>query len=127
LNTKILNYPKRGEIYLIDLNFGKIRTGLIEIWGVRPCVVVSTNGFNKFSKMVTVVPLSRIDCETGRKKIRKTDIEIRKEEADLVYNSKIVVNQIMSIDIERIRKRLGEIDDDKLQLVKQKLTCLLLD
>jgi mRNA interferase MazF len=102
-----------------------IKSNLIEIWGVRPCLIVSANVVNMDSQMVTIVPLSKINNNFGRKRLRKTDIYIKKEEGNLDYNSKIVLNQIRSIDIKRIRKKLGTVSDEKVILVKHCLTNIL--
>ncbi|OGE26903.1 hypothetical protein A3C26_03890 [Candidatus Daviesbacteria bacterium RIFCSPHIGHO2_02_FULL_39_12] len=83
------NYPKRGEIYIADLNpaFGR------EIHKKRPVLIISNNMINQIYPLVIAIPFSSIVPEfvgadvvkfTGQKGLNKA--------------SALIVNQIKSID-----------------------------
>lgn len=110
------NYPKRGEIFIANLDPGFGR----EIRKKRPILIVSNNVMNKTSATVIMVPLSSIVPElTGPHMV---NIE---ENLGLDKRSVIVIDQIRSIDKERIFKKVGSISAKKLEEVEYTLRLVL--
>jgi mRNA interferase MazF len=96
-------HPKRGEIHLVNLDPTRGR----EIKKTRPCLVISPDELNAYIQTVIVAPLIsagkpypfRISCQFEKK-------------AGL-----IVLDQIRTVDRERLVRRLGAIPAPILQRV----------
>jgi mRNA interferase MazF len=86
---------RRGEVYLVTLNPTRGR----EIQNTRPCVVVSPDELNAHLRTFIVAPLTtgshpypfRIPCRFAGK------------------NGHVVVDQIRTVDRERLVRRLGRV------------------
>lgn len=87
--------PRRGEVYLIDLN--PTRGG--EIRKVRPCLVVSPEELNAHLRTVIVAPLTtgshaypfRVPCRFAGKV------------------GHVVLDQVRAVDRDRLLRRLGRL------------------
>jgi mRNA interferase MazF len=94
---------RRGEVFLIDLS--PSRGG--EIRKTRPCVVVSPDELNPYLRTFIVAPLTtgkhdypfRVACRFGSK------------------DSHVVLDQIRTVDRERMVRKLGRIAPNTLQRV----------
>jgi len=103
-------YPKRGYVYLVDLNptFG------VEIQKIRPCVIVQNDVGNQYSPMTSVAPI------TSRKPIgHPTEVIVKAPEGGLKKDSVIIVQQIRAIDKRRMIKRLGNLKLETMRKVDQ--------
>ncbi len=86
-------HPKRGDVHLIGLDPTRGR----EIKKTRPCVVISPDELNAHLQTVIVAPLTssgkpypfRVPCQFQRKQ------------------GLIVLDQIRTVDRERLLRRLG--------------------
>ena len=93
----------RGEVYLVALNPTRGR----EIRKTRPCIVISPDELNAHLQTYIVAPLTtgshsypyRVACRFSGK------------------DGHIVVDQIRTIDAERLVKRLGRVPDPTLAKV----------
>jgi mRNA interferase MazF len=80
-----------------------------EIKKTRPCVVISPNEMNKYLGTVVIAPM------TSQSKNYPTRIKVE-------HNNKtgwVVIDQIRTIDKQRILKILDHLTDNELTLVKQ--------
>jgi mRNA interferase MazF len=80
-----------------------------EIKKTRPCVVISPNEMNKHLDTVVIAPM------TSHSKIYPTRIKVE-------HNNKtgwVVIDQIRTIDKQRIVKILDRLTDNEISLVKQ--------
>ncbi|MFA5480373.1 MAG: type II toxin-antitoxin system PemK/MazF family toxin [Candidatus Muiribacteriota bacterium] len=92
----------KGDIVIVCLD----PTIGSEINKTRPAVIVSNNIGNKFSARVIVAPLtSNVD------KIFPFQVLINN---DFIIPSKILLDQIRTIDKQRIIKKLGSVSTEKL-------------
>jgi mRNA interferase MazF len=82
-----------------------------EIKKTRPCVVISPNEMNKFLKTVVIAPM------TTRSKNYPTRIEIKHDNK----NGWIVLDQIRTIDRQRIIKNLGRLTKSEINELKSVL------
>lgn len=100
---------KRGEIYLVDLE--PVRGS--EQGGVRPCLVVQNNILNLNSPVTIVASI------TSRIKSKKfvTNVFIPGNSVGLDNDSAVLLNQIKTIDKNRIIKKIGELDIEKIKEV----------
>ena len=101
-----LQQVKRGEIYWANLD----PTIGAEIKKTRPVLVVSNNINNKYSPLVTILPIS-----SNVKNLYPYEVLVEKGIAGLKNASIIKANQIKTIDKKRINRQLiGFIDDSEI-------------
>ncbi len=87
---------KRFEVYLINLD----PTIGVEIKKTRPCVVISPDEMNSTIRSVIIAPM------TTKTRAYPTRIACRFEERQ----AEIVLDQIRTVDQQRLQKRLGRLD-----------------
>lgn len=105
----------RGDIYYADLSpvVGS------EQGGVRPVLIVQNNMGNKYSPTVIA---AAITSRTGKTKL-PTHIEVSACQSvgdagsGLMKNSVILLEQIRTIDKQRLKERMGKLDDRTMQQV----------
>ena len=91
--------PRRGEIYAV--NFA--RTEGARISKTRPAVVVQNDIGNRYSPITIVAAItSRFDEPPY-----PTEVVMEPAESGLPLCSAVVLNQIRSVDRQRLGKRLG--------------------
>jgi mRNA interferase MazF len=95
--------PSRGDVYLVELD----RTRGSEIRKIRPCLVVSPDELNEHLRTVIIAPMTtgghaypwRVSCRfQGRSGFVATD-------------------QLRTVDVERLAKRLGRLAPNSLAAV----------
>lgn len=92
--------PKKGEIWLVDLNPSRGH----EQRGIRPAVVVSVDEFNSCpADLVVVVPI------TSKNKNIPLHVEIQAKATGIHAVSYAKTEDIRSISKERLIKRIGTI------------------
>jgi mRNA interferase MazF len=80
--------------------------------GRRPVLVVSSNNFNALPHSLCVaVPLTRTNRHLP------LHVEIASGQAGLTANSVIMCDQVRSISIDRLQKRVGVVDDGTISQV----------
>lgn len=109
-------YPKRGEIYLTDLDPGFGR----EIHKKRPVLIVSTNALNKTLPTVIVIPYSSIIPQ-----FVGYDVVVFLSQKGLDKKSALIVNQVRSVDKVRLGKKIGRVSKLKLAEVEDSLKVIL--
>jgi len=102
LNKENTNY-KRGSVVLVNLGD---KDGSIQ-YGIRPCVVISNDLNNKYSTVLTVVPLST----SKFKKELPTHISITTDNSEIEKDSIALCEQPMLITKDKIIKELFELDN----------------
>ena len=80
-----------------------------EIKKTRPCVIVSPNEMNKFLNTIVVAPM------TSTSKAYPTRIAVNHNQ----QNGWVVIDQIKTIDRQRIIKILGELSEKEILKVKK--------
>lgn len=101
---------ERGEVWLVNLSptIGR------EIRKTRPAVIISNDINNHHAGTVTVLPVT----DQGEK-IYPFEVAIGTEEAGLVKQSKILCQQIRTIDKGRLVKLLGRLSNEALNKVNK--------
>jgi mRNA interferase MazF len=111
-----MSEPRRGEIWLVDLNPTKGR----EPFGRRPALIVSVDLFNQGpAGLVVTLPI------TSKEKGIPFHLTIEAFESGLSKKSFIKCEDIRSITKERLLKRLGQISPKTLTDVEDRLRILL--
>mgnify|MGYP000079453027 CR=1 FL=1 len=100
---------KRGEIYLADLD--PVRGH--EQAGTRPVLIIQNDIGNRYSSTTIVAAItSRIS-----KKRLPVHVEISAQETGLPRDSVVLLEQIRTLDKERLIKRMGRLPPDKMEEV----------
>ncbi len=108
--------PSRGEVWTVDLNPARGH----EQAGIRPGLVVSTDGFNASpAGLVIILPL------TSQKKAIRSHVEVSPPEGGLRKRSFIKCEDIRSISVGRLTKRLGRVSSETLAAVAYRLRILI--
>src|SRR3954471_8993495 len=114
LKKELENNICRGEVYWIRLPLpdSKEKENIRELQGNHPGLVISNDGQNKFSPLITILPLtSQID------KIYPFQVF-----SELKGRSGIIlVDQIRTIDRKRFGDKLGELSLEMMEQVERAL------
>ena len=104
---------RRGEIYFADLDphYGS------EQGGKRPVIVIQNNTGNKFSPTVIVAAVS---SKVTKKPNQPTHVLIDRNPA-FSRPSMVLLEQIFTIDKERIQRRLGQTTPDEMYQINEAL------
>jgi mRNA interferase MazF len=106
--TKIIQ-PIRGEIYLVNFD----PTIGSEISKTRPALIIQNNIANRSSPIIIIAAItSKFDD-----RLYPTEVLIEPPEGGLKTISVILLNQIRSIDRQRLIRRIGAIGSEKLNEV----------
>ena len=104
-----ISAPARGEVYLVNFD----PTLGAKIKKTRPALVVQNDVANRHSPVTIVAAItSKYDDE-----LYPTEVLIRAGEGGLKQDSVVLLNQIRSIDRQRLVKKLGKVKDATLKQV----------
>ena len=100
---------KRGDIYYADLSpvVGS------EQGGVRPVLIVQNDVGNKFSPTVIA---AAITSQQGKTSL-PTHIEVNAHDCGLAKDSVVLLEQVRTLDKQRLRQRMGQVDSDVMERV----------
>jgi mRNA interferase MazF len=110
-------YPKRGEIYLtaLDPALGH------EIKKTRPALVIQNNVSNQFSSTTIVAAItSKVSTPPY-----PNETIIQPGRSGLVVVSTVRLDQIRTVDRQRLLTRLGSVDSDSMAAVDQAIKASL--
>lgn len=99
-------FPRRGEVYWVNLEpvIGS------EIAKTRPAVIISNDTGNEHADRVIVAPItSRRD-----NKIYPIEVGLEAGEAGLPRPSKVVLDQIRTVDKSRLGGKIGVLAPDRI-------------
>ena len=104
---------RRGDIYYADLRpvVGS------EQGGVRPVLIIQNDVGNKHSPTVICAAIS---SKMNKAKL-PTHVELNTRRCDMVKDSVILLEQLRTIDKQRLRERICHIDDELLERVNRAL------
>ena len=108
-----VGFPKRGEVYLVafDPTVGH------EIRKTRPALVVQNDVSNQYSPLTIVAAISSQFATPPHPR----EVVIEPSESGLPKASAVVVNQIRTVDRQRLIKRLGVLDSATMRRVDDAL------
>ncbi|MDN4164419.1 type II toxin-antitoxin system PemK/MazF family toxin [Cytophagales bacterium LB-30] len=107
---------KQFEIWIADLN---PRMGT-ETGKVRPVIIVQTN-LLKGHPSTIVCPITT-NVQTDSDILR---VHLKKSKLGLKEDSDIMIDQVRAIDNRRLVKRVGEVDSDIAEKIKENLRIVL--
>jgi mRNA interferase MazF len=100
------NFPKRGEIYWVDLE--PTRGG--ETQKKRPALVVSNDIGNETSKVVMIAPIT-----SKSKRVYPFEVKITLNQKP----AKIMLNQCRALDKTRFGDKIGNVDSETMGCVEE--------
>jgi mRNA interferase MazF len=105
-----MNFPKKGEVYLVSLNpvVGS------EICKSRPGLIISNNRNNEFADTITVIPIT-----SKTMKVYPFEVFIPKGVGGLEKDSKAKCDQIRTISKMRLIKYLGTLEESYLKEIEK--------
>jgi mRNA interferase MazF len=108
--------PARGEVWFVNLD---PTTGR-EQAGRRPALVVSVNELNQSAAdLIVVLPI------TSRDKQVRSHVPVDEGDGGLTTRSFIKCEDIRSISVRRLERRLGSLSTESLEAVEDRLRILL--
>jgi len=101
--------PKRGDIFLVnfDPTIGR------EIQKTRPALVIQNDIWNRYSPITIVAALTT----AVEGKVYPTEVLLKVSEGGLDRDSLVLLNQVRSIDTERLLKKLGKLTERRMKEV----------
>ena len=109
MTTKRILQPIRGEIYLVNFD----PTIGSEINKTRPALIIQNNIANENSPIIIIAAItSKFD-----NRLYPTEVRIDPPEGGLNQISVVLLNQIRSIDRQRLIRKIGVISIEKLHEV----------
>ncbi|MEG1536038.1 MAG: type II toxin-antitoxin system PemK/MazF family toxin [Clostridia bacterium] len=104
---------KRGELYYADLSpvVGS------EQGGVRPILIVQNDVGNKYSPTVIA---AAITSQINKAKL-PTHIELSAKDFGLPKDSVVLLEQIRTLDKQRLKEKIGEVPIDTMTKINQAL------
>lgn len=105
-NVNMMSRPKCGEIWMCNL-VGK--DGSVQS-GYRPVFILSNNKNNTYSTTLNIIPI------TSKMNKRKLPVHVELwsyEKYGLKSPSTMLVEQIMTINVESLDKKIGQVVDDE--------------
>ena len=111
--TRLTVSPKRGDVFLVTLD----PTLGAEIRKTRPALIIQNDIANRHSPITIVAAItSRVDAP-----LYPTEVLVRHPEGGLAADSMILLNQIRSVDKQRLFKRLGRMTPETMRKVDHAL------
>jgi len=98
----MMSFPRRGEIYLVSFDPAVGH----EIQKTRPALVIQNNVSNQYSPITIVAAIS---SQFGNPP-HPREVILPLEKSGLPRPSAVILNQIRSVDRQRLVKRLGMTD-----------------
>ena len=104
---------KKGDLFFADLSpvVGS------EQGGVRPVLVVQNDVGNKYSPTIIV---AAVTSQTGKAKL-PTHVELKATQGGHNKNSVVLLEQLRTIDKQRLKERIGSLSDSQLPVVDEAL------
>ena len=105
---------KRGDIYYADLSpvVGS------EQGGIRPVLIVQNDVGNRYSPTVIA---AAITSQRDKNKL-PTHIQVTADHCGLAKDSIVLLEQIRTIDKQRLKERMGKLDDGSMGKVNDALS-----
>mgnify|MGYP001021857807 CR=1 FL=1 len=99
---------KRGDLFLVNFNPGRGS----EQAGYRPAVVIQNNVGNRHGSTTIIAAIAAIT--TSINKIYPFMVRLHKGEVGLDQESAVNLAQILTLDKDRLDKKLGYLSDERM-------------
>ncbi len=105
--------PKRGEVYLVNFD----PTVGSEIQKTRPALILQNDVSNRYSAVSIVAAITSFDGAPPY----PTEVLVSAREGGLNKDSLVLLNQLRTVDKERLIKKLGRISAATMKKVEMSL------
>ncbi len=104
---------RRGDIYYADLSpvIGS------EQGGIRPVLIVQNDVGNKYSPTVIAAAITSKKFKTQL----PTHISVQADECGLAKDSIVLLEQVRTLDKQRLRERMGSLDEFEMSKINHAL------
>ena len=110
-------FPRRGDIYLVNFD----PTVGSEIRKTRPALIIQNDTANQYSPITIVAAMtSKFDLAPY-----PTEVVLEATGIGLTQRSAVLLNQIRSVDRQRLMKRIGRVDASVIRLVDRAIQITL--
>lgn len=109
--AKEVAFPRRGEIHLVSFDPAVGH----EIQKTRPAVVIQNDVSNRYSPITIVAAISSQFSDPPFPR----EVPVEPAESGLPRRSAVIVNQIRSVDRQRLVRRLGRLSPQSLRRLDQ--------
>lgn len=116
-NHRALNYPKRGEVYLVNFD----PTVGAEIRKTRPALILQNDIANRHSPITIVAAIT----SQFEEPLYPTEVFLAAGEGGMKVDSVALLNQIRSVDKKRLVKALGSLRPATMRRVDRALNVSL--
>lgn len=99
----------RGQIYFYS--FGETKDHRTQ--GQRPVLVVQNDIANRYSKTTIVAPIT----SRCHKTLRPTQVEIAPMDSGLYCTSRVLCEQLVTVDIDKLKGYVGEVTEEIMRQV----------
>jgi mRNA interferase MazF len=107
--TQEVGFPRRGDIYLVNFD----PTIGAEIRKTRPALIVQNDIANQYSPITILAAItSKFDIPPY-----PTEVIMETGESGLSQRSSVLLNQVRSVDRQRLVKRIGHASPETMQRV----------
>ena len=106
-------FPHRGDIYLVHFD----PTVGHEIRKTRPALILQNDVSNQYSPITIVAAISSQFSDPPFPR----EVVVEPAESGLPKRSAVILNQIRSVDRQRLAKKLGRLSDGEMQRVEEAL------
>jgi mRNA interferase MazF len=106
-----MRFPRRGELYWVNLD----PTIGSEIAKTRPALIISNDIGNQHADRVIVAPIS----SGGTGKVYPFEVLLRAGESGLAKDSKVLLDQIRTLDKSRLGGHIGTLAPERLEEVNR--------
>ena len=106
-------FPRRGEIYLVHFD----PTVGHEIRKTRPAVIIQNDVSNQYSPVTIVAAISSQFTDPPFPR----EVVVEPVESGLPRPSAVIVNQLRSVDRQRLAKKLGQLSGPSMRRVDEAL------
>ncbi len=109
--AQAVGFPRRGDIYLVNFD----PTLGAEIRKTRPALIVQNDIANRHSPITILAAItSKFDVPAY-----PTEVIMEAGESGLPQRSSVLLNQIRSVDRQRLIKRIGHVGPETMRRVDQ--------
>jgi mRNA interferase MazF len=102
---------RRGEISWVDLSGGK---GSEINTKIRPALIIQNDTGNQYSPTTIIAPITSV---SSNQKLYPFEVGVTPQESGLPNQSKILLNQIRTVDKSRLQKKIGTLPVAKMAQV----------
>ncbi|MGB3341442.1 MAG: type II toxin-antitoxin system PemK/MazF family toxin [bacterium] len=110
------SFPKRGDIWLVNFNPGRGS----EQKGIRPALILQNDTGNEYAATTIVAAITSVI------KLYPVTVLLKARASGLKKDSIVNLAQILTIDKNRLKKKIGSLDKDLMRKIDRSL-CVSLD